>query len=113
MIDASAVAPGTHVSSVGSAAELPTELTTADLVVVEWRDSVAVPPPAGAAELQSLDPAAVVELGDLLAGRATGRTGPDQVTVYKSTGHAVQDIAAARLVYDAALAAGVGVEVEL
>ncbi len=113
VIDPSAIGPGTHVSSVGSAAELPVELAAADVVVVEWRDSVAVPPPAGAAEIQSLEPGAVVELGDLIAGRATGRTSDEQVTVYKSTGHAVQDVAAARLVYDAAVVAGVGAEIRL
>lgn len=113
VIDPSDIGPGVHVSSVGSSAELPPELANADVVVVEWRDSVAVPPPAGAAEIQSLDPTAVVELGDLIAGRATGRTSDDQITVYKSTGHAVQDIAAARLVYDAAVATEVGTEIRL
>ena len=83
------------------------------MVVVEWRDSVVVAPPAGAAELQGLDPASVVELGDLLGGRASGRTSEAQVTVYKSTGHAVQDLAAARLVHDAAVEAGLGTLVEL
>lgn len=113
VIDAGAIGPGTHVSSVGSMAELPVELARADLVVVEWRDCVAEPPPAGAAELQELEPDEVVELGDVIAGRAGGRTDDRQVTVYKSTGHAVQDVAAARLVHDAAVAAGIGTEVEL
>jgi ornithine cyclodeaminase/alanine dehydrogenase-like protein (mu-crystallin family) len=113
LIERSWVAPGTHVSSVGSMSELPVELAGAEVVVVEWRDAVAVPPPAGAAELQGLAPDQVVELGDLIAGRAVGRKRPDQVTVYKSTGHAVQDVAAARLVYDAALAAGTGTKLDL
>jgi ornithine cyclodeaminase len=113
VIDPVHIGSGVHVSSVGSAAELPPELARADVVVVEWRDSVAVPPPAGAAELQSLSPDDVIEVGDLIAGRATGRTDRAQVTVYKSTGHAVQDVATARLVYDRALAARVGTEVSL
>ena len=113
VIDPAMIAPGTHVSSVGSAAELPEALASADVVVVEWRDCVATPPPAGAAELQSLDPGDVVELGDLVAGRATGRTSSSQITVYKSTGHAAQDVAAARLVHDAAAAAGAGQLIEL
>jgi ornithine cyclodeaminase/alanine dehydrogenase-like protein (mu-crystallin family) len=107
------IGSGVHVSSVGSLAELPVELGRADVVFVEWRDSVVVPPPAGAAELQGLDPGDVIELGDLIAGRASGRQRPDQVTVYKSTGHAAQDVAAARLVYDAALATGTGVDLHL
>ncbi|MDH3680999.1 MAG: ornithine cyclodeaminase family protein [Acidimicrobiia bacterium] len=113
VIDAGWVGTGTHVSSVGSAAELPAELARADVVVVEWRDAVTTPPPAGAAELQSLGRDDVIELGDLIAERSAGRTSPQQVTVYKSTGHAVQDVAAARLVHDAAVAADVGTEIEL
>jgi ornithine cyclodeaminase/alanine dehydrogenase-like protein (mu-crystallin family) len=113
VVECAWVEPGTHVSSVGSLAELPVELGRADVVVVEWRGAVAVAPPAGAAELQGLAPGDVVELGDVIAGRAGGRRRPDQVTVYKSTGHAVQDVAAARLVYDAAVAGGAGTQLEL
>lgn len=113
VIDAARLRSGCHVSSVGSTPELPESLASADVVVVEWRDAVAVPAPAGAAELQSLEPDQVVELGDLIAARAVGRTGPDQTTVYKSTGHAVQDVATARLVYDTAVAAEVGDLIEL
>lgn len=113
VIDADWVGAGVHVSSVGSEAELPVALAEADLVVVEWRDAVMEPPPAGAAELQALDRSEVTELGDLVAGRAPGRRSDEDVTVYKSTGHAVEDVAAARLVYDAAVTAGVGLDIEL
>lgn len=53
------------------------------------------------------------EIGEVLAGLKPGRTSEDQITVYKSVGIAVQDIAAARLAYERAVALGVGVEVEL
>jgi ornithine cyclodeaminase len=43
----------------------------------------------------------IVELGDVIAGRAPGRTGSDQITVADLTGVAVQDIAIASLVYEA------------
>jgi alanine dehydrogenase len=42
-----------------------------------------------------------------------GRTSARQITVYKSTGHAVEDAAAAHLVYRRAVQAGAGLEVEL
>ncbi|MEM7341832.1 MAG: NAD(P)-binding domain-containing protein [Actinomycetota bacterium] len=114
LFDPAALRPGTHVSSVGSQDELPREVATmASPVVVEWRDSVVVPPPAGAGELQGLDPAAVVELGDVLAGQAAGRSDSDAITLYKSTGHAVQDVAAARVVVDAAARYGVGSQISL
>ena len=61
------------------------------------------PPPAGAPELVGLDPARVhAELGELVAGSKPGRTSPDQITLYKSVGVAVQDAAAAALVLAAA-----------
>ena len=100
---------GVHVSSVGMGAEVPPRLIDAAAVVaVEWRGAVTQPPPAGARELQGRDPSSVTELGAILTGAAPGRTGDDELTVYKSTGHAVEDVVAARLVYDAALSEGVG-----
>ena len=45
-----------------------------------------------------------MELGVLLAGEATGRTAADQVTVFDSTGVAVQDIAIAIAVMEASAA---------
>jgi ornithine cyclodeaminase len=53
------------------------------------------------------------ELGELIAGTRAGRTSPDQITVYKSVGVAVQDAAAAALVLAAARRAGVGTQISL
>ncbi|MET0336193.1 MAG: hypothetical protein ABW063_00370, partial [Caulobacter sp.] len=41
----------------------------------------------------------VGEIGQVLGGTLAGRTDPDQLTVYKSIGHVVQDLVAARCVY--------------
>lgn len=99
-----------HVSSVGRGAELPADLVAQAAregrLVVEWCGAASSAPPAGAEELQGLDPTAVLELGDVLSGAA--RLGPGGRTVYKSTGHAMEDIAAARVVLDAAHRAGRG-----
>jgi ornithine cyclodeaminase/alanine dehydrogenase-like protein (mu-crystallin family) len=100
--------PGAHVTSVGTGHELDATTVARGRVFVEWRGAAASAPPAGALELQGLDPAAVTELGEVLAGLRPGRTSGDEITVYKSTGHAIEDAAAARLVYDRAVAAGVG-----
>ncbi len=48
------------------------------------------------------------ELGDVVAGNATGRTETDGVTVFDSTGLAIQDVAAAHVVYERANREGVG-----
>jgi ornithine cyclodeaminase len=48
------------------------------------------------------------ELGELAAGRVSGRTSPDQVTVFKSLGMAVEDVVAAHLAFERAAARGLG-----
>ena len=55
----------------------------------------------------------MIEIGEVISGTRPGRTAPDQLTVYKSTGHAVEDAAAVRLVYQRALAEGAGTRVPL
>ena len=112
---AESLEPGMHVTSVGASRDGP-ELDPAimgrGLLAVESRVAFA-PYPAGAHELQGLDPNNAVELGEILAGTREGRTSPEQITIYKSMGHAVEDAAAAGLVYRRALEDGVGTEVEL
>jgi ornithine cyclodeaminase len=83
-------------------------------LVVESRDSALAPPPAGAPELAGMAPERVhAELGELVAGCRRGRSSPDELTLYKSVGVAVQDAAAAALVLSAARERGVGREVDL
>ena len=53
------------------------------------------------------------ELSDVIAGGRPGRTRDDEITVFDSTGTALQDVAAAIVVYDKALACGCGAEVSL
>jgi alanine dehydrogenase len=107
--------PGTHVSSVGGTfgPELDPETVASSRVFVEWRGAALNPPPAGAHELQGLDAEKLTEVGEVLAGTRPGRTSADEITVYKSTGHAVEDAATARLVYDRARAEGAGITLTL
>jgi ornithine cyclodeaminase/alanine dehydrogenase-like protein (mu-crystallin family) len=109
--------PGTHVSSVGYGAggsELdPAIVEQADVVVVEQRESAFAPLPAGAPELEPRGRDRVVELGEVIAGTAVGRSSGEQITLYKSVGVAVQDLAAAALVLAAARERGTGQEIEL
>jgi alanine dehydrogenase len=98
--------PGTHVCSVGASQEGPeldAETVAAGVLCVESRVAFE-PPPAGAFELQGLDPSSAAELGEVLAGTKPGRTSDEQITVYKSMGHAVEDAAAAALVLERATA---------
>jgi alanine dehydrogenase len=109
------LAPGAHVSSVGGSfgPELDPATVRAGRVFVEWRGAAANPPPAGAHDLQGLDPDTLTEVGEVLAGTRPGRTSPDELTVYKSTGHAVEDAAAADLVYRRAYESGTGLTVSI
>ena len=48
------------------------------------------------------------ELGDLVTGKSKGRTSPSELTLFKSLGIALEDVAFGEVVYQRALAAGVG-----
>jgi ornithine cyclodeaminase len=94
------LAPGAHVTALGSDGagkqELdPAILRDADLVVVDSRDQC-----ARLGELQHAPDAAnrAIELGAICAGDAAGRTSADQLTVCDLTGLGVQDVAAANVV---------------
>lgn len=102
--------PGAHVTSVGAnmaGPELDAETVRRGRLYVESRIAFS-PPPAGSAELVGLDAALATELGELIDGAAPGRESDEEITVYKSMGHASEDAAAARLVYDRALREGAG-----
>ena len=109
------LSPGAHVSSVGGTfgPEVDPAIVASSRVFVEWRGAVTNAPPAGAVELQGMDPASVTEVGEVLSGSRPGRTSAGEITLYKSTGHAVEDAATARLVYDRALATGAGTRLPL
>ena len=99
---------GCHVSSVGSGVEVDAETVTAARVFVESRAVATQPFPAGSRELAGQDPETVTEVGEVLLGSRPGRTSDDELTLYKSMGHATQDVAAAAVVLRAARATGTG-----
>ena len=81
-------------------------------VAVESRESALAPVPAGSLDLADANPDDVVEIGELLDGVRNGRTSPDELTLYKSVGAAVQDAAATGWLR-AALEQGAGLEVDI
>ncbi|MFT5448068.1 MAG: alanine dehydrogenase [Gammaproteobacteria bacterium] len=52
----------------------------------------------------------VLELGDLVQGKHSGRGGDNEITLFKSLGVALEDIALAKVIYDRAIAAGHGAQ---
>ena len=96
------VKPGTHINLVGSSHLGPVEVDTALVAraryVADYRPGVlaqaselAVARDAGAVD----DSHVVGEIGDVLSGRIPGRQNDSQITIYKSLGHVVQDLASA------------------
>jgi ornithine cyclodeaminase/alanine dehydrogenase-like protein (mu-crystallin family) len=106
------LAPGAHVTSVGfnpPGGELDRVIVEQGHLFVESREAFA-PPPVGCWELQGLDPETGTELGEVILRRRPGRRDEEEITVYKSMGHAMEDVVTAGLVYAAALAEGVGTQ---
>jgi ornithine cyclodeaminase/alanine dehydrogenase-like protein (mu-crystallin family) len=100
------VRPGTHVNVVGSSfagpAEIDNELVRRSRFFVDSREGVL----AQGAEFLRAKAAGVVgdehivaEIGQVLAGDVVGRTSAEEITVYKSLGHVVQDLACGWALY--------------
>jgi ornithine cyclodeaminase len=116
------LAPGTHVNAVGAslatARELDSATVAAARLYVDRRESAAneagdflVPKREGLIG----DDHIVGEIGELLVDPPliVGRRSADDLTVFKSLGLAIEDVAAARRIYDRAVAAGVGSWVDI
>jgi len=114
------IAPGAHVNAVGSSIrtsrELDTEAMRRAALFVDRRESTLneagdflVPKSEGAIG----DDHIRAELGEVLLGRHGGRTSAEEVTVFKSLGLAVEDVAAAHHIHEAAQRTGAGTWVEL
>lgn len=114
LVRAEWLAPGAHVTALGSDGpgkqELePDVLALADVVVAD-----SIPQCLERGELQHApDTTGVIELGAIVAGDAAGRTDARQITVADLTGVGVQDVAAASLVLQRAREAGLGRKLDL
>ncbi len=96
------VAAGTHVNVVGSGfagpAEVDNDLVVRSRFIADSREGVLR---QGAEFLRARqaglvgDDHIVAEIGEVLAGDVPGRTSADEITLYKSLGHVVQDLASA------------------
>jgi len=112
------LAPGTHVNAVGSsvpsARELESDVVAEAALFVDRRESTLN---ESGDYLRAVEEAGIgpdhirAELGELLVGTDPGRGGADELTVFKSLGLAVEDLAAASLCVERARERGVGVEV--
>lgn len=115
VLDDAWVMPGAHVISVGACRadqrEMDPALVARSRLVVDSRAAALVESGdvvLGMAEGRFAASHVLGELGDVVRGRVQARRDADDVTVFKSLGLAVEDVAAADLVYRRALATGAG-----
>ncbi len=112
--------PGAHINAVGAYTpamqELPAATVARARVVVDAVEAalteagdLVIPLRDGLISRAHLE----TELGQVVGGARPGRTAPDEITLFKSVGNAVQDIAVARFAVERAEAAGRGQRVEL
>lgn len=108
------VSQGMHLNCIGADApgkeELdPTILKKAKIVVDDFTQAahggeVNVPLSRGLIKMEDI----WAEIGEIIAGLKKGRENPDEITIFSSTGLAVQDAVAAKIAYDKALEKGIG-----
>ena len=112
--------PGAHINNIGSHAPAHRELDTRTVVrskfVADLKEAnlaeagdILIPIKEGAVTEDHI----YASLGEIVIGEKPGRETPEEITVFKSCGLAIQDVATAQAVYKAALERGVGVEVDL
>ncbi len=113
--EASGHAAGCHTTPVGESKASTREIDTATVVgsalFVDYRPAAEAE--AGELMLPVAEGAITTDhvrgdLGALAAGAVAGRTGPDEITLFKSVGLAVQDLAAAAVLVEAATERGMG-----
>jgi alanine dehydrogenase len=114
------IGPGTHIVSVGACRphqrEMDGALVRRSRLIVDSRAAALVE--AGdivqAMAEGLIQPSHIAgELGEVAAGLVAGRTGPGELTLFKSLGQAVEDVATAALVLKRATAAGIGTTLSL
>ena len=121
MVQREWLAPGTHVNAVGasvsSARELDVETVAACALFCDSRESLRN---EAGEYLTAVEEGAISgenhvrgELGEVLAGTAPGRRSAEELTVFRSLGLAVEDLAAAECAVSRARRLGIGTEVEL
>ena len=114
------IADGAHINAVGSsipgARELDGATVAASSMFVDRRESTVN---ESGDYLFALREGAIAgpehiraEIGEILIGRAKGRSSPNEITLFKSLGLAIEDLASVRFLYEKAKSSGAGTWVE-
>ncbi|MCX6245291.1 MAG: ornithine cyclodeaminase family protein [Bacteroidetes bacterium] len=120
LFDGNKVKEGTHINGIGSHTPNARELDTAivkrskfigDSKEACFKEAGDIIIPVNAGEIPESH--FYAELGEIISGRKPGRVNDREITLFKSNGLAIQDAATAKLVYEKAIAAGIGITVEI
>jgi ornithine cyclodeaminase len=111
------VRPGTHISAMGADAigkhELPISLVQRSRCFADVIDqSCRIGEFQHACNAQLLAREDIVPLGGVITGRIPGRTGAEDITIFDSSGMALQDLAIGDLALQRAIADGVALEID-
>lgn len=120
VFDDADVQPGTHINAVGAYTpemqEIPSQTVIRSKVVIDHHEAalaeagdLLIPIERGLIGADHIH----AELGEIVSGGKSGRESSAEITLFKSVGVAVQDVAAATAVLEAAQVSGLGTEVAL
>ena len=115
VVDGSWFKPGTHINGIGSHTPKMRELDTLTVqrsrVICDLTEACKaeagdfiIPAGSGAWSWNNV----AGNLGDVILGKVRGRTSPQEITLFKSVGLAIQDVSAAKAIYDEAVRLGIG-----
>lgn len=120
IFDGTKVKDGTHINGIGShtpaARELDTAIIKRSTLIADSYEAclseagdIMIPIDEGAIDKSHMK----AELGEVITGKKPARANDTEITLFKSNGLAIQDVATAKLVYDKAVAAGIGTSVDI
>jgi len=120
LFDGNKVNDGTHINGIGShtpnARELDTSIVKRSKFIGDSREGcfkeagdIIIPVNAGEIPESHF----YAELGEIITGKKPARENDSEITIFKSNGLAIQDAASAKLVYEKALSAGIGLRVDI
>ncbi|MFC1982993.1 ornithine cyclodeaminase family protein [Chloroflexota bacterium] len=120
IFDGEKVKLGTHINGIGShtpnARELDTAIIKKSKLIADSYEAclseagdIMLPIQEGGIDSSHIH----ADLGEIITGKKPSRTDDKEITIFKSNGLAIQDVSTAKLVYDKAVQAGIGTEIEL
>jgi ornithine cyclodeaminase/alanine dehydrogenase-like protein (mu-crystallin family) len=114
------IRPGTHINAIGAitptSREIPGDIVAKSRIVSQSREQllneggdVLIPIREG-----KIDETAVyAELHEIVSGQKSGRENPEEITLFKSIGYAMEDVVVLKIAYDIAKKKNLGVEIRI